>query len=192
MVRQQIQAAVVAAVQATRDLGSSALPAPPAVAVEVALGTQPGDYFTDVAIQWAAMAPLEARPLAERILAHLTAPSDLVARAEATESGRLCFHLQPQVLEAAVAAALAQGSAYGRSDAGRAIATGGVRQRQSQCAAADPPRSGCRPRRRAGHAAGVERLARHPRVLHQRRGDRRPVAAIGAVAYARYRQLLGA
>lgn len=119
MVRQQIQAAVVAAVQATRDLGSSALPAPPAVAVEVALGTQPGDYFTDVAIQWAAMAPLEARPLAERILAHLTAPSDLVARAEATESGRLCFHLQPQVLEAAVAAALAQGSAYGRSDAGQ-------------------------------------------------------------------------
>ncbi len=91
--------------------------APPA-AVERARDSAHGDFATNAALVLAKAAGLSPRTLAERIVAALPQAPQVEA-VEIAGPGFVNFRLRPDAWLEAVRAALAQGEAWGRSEAGR-------------------------------------------------------------------------
>nr|WP_225589692.1 arginine--tRNA ligase [Pseudoxanthomonas sp. PXM01] len=82
-----------------------------------------GDFATNAAMQLAKAARSNPRAIATALVAALPA-SDDVAKVEIAGPGFINFHLSPGAYQREVAAALAQGDAYGRNDSGQGRTVG--------------------------------------------------------------------
>jgi arginyl-tRNA synthetase len=82
-----------------------------------------GDFATNAAMLLAKAARSNPRALATALVAALPASED-VARVEIAGPGFINFHLSPGAYQREVAAALAQGAAYGRNDSGQGRTVG--------------------------------------------------------------------
>jgi arginyl-tRNA synthetase len=104
--------------RALATLPPGTLPAElPPIEIERARDTAHGDFASSVALKLAKSARRNPRELAQAILKALPA-SPLVARAEVAGAGFINFHLAPAAYTAELETILAQGPAYGRSEAG--------------------------------------------------------------------------
>ena len=88
-----------------------------AIVVERPKRTQHGDYACNIALQLAKSLKRKPRDIATALIAALPA-SPYVARAEVAGAGFINFFLTPAAHHEAVARILAEGAAYGRSNAG--------------------------------------------------------------------------
>jgi len=82
-----------------------------------------GDFATNAAMQLAKAARTNPRAIATALVAALPA-SDDVAKVEIAGPGFINFHLSPGAYQREVAAALAQGDAYGRNGSGQGRTVG--------------------------------------------------------------------
>lgn len=82
-----------------------------------------GDFATNAAMQLAKAARSNPRAIATALVAALPA-SDDVTKVEIAGPGFINFHLSPGAYQREVAAALAQGDAYGRNDSGQGRTVG--------------------------------------------------------------------
>jgi arginyl-tRNA synthetase len=101
---------------ATLPAGTLPEPLPP-IEIERTRDPAHGDFASSIALKVAKAARRNPRELAQSILAALPA-SPLVARAEVAGAGFINFHLAPAAYTTELATILAQGAAYGRSQAG--------------------------------------------------------------------------
>ncbi len=89
----------------------------PPIEIERTRETAHGDFAASIALKLAKAARRNPRELAQSIVAALPA-SPLIARAEVAGAGFINLHLAPAAYTAELERILAQGNAYGRSDAG--------------------------------------------------------------------------
>jgi arginyl-tRNA synthetase len=95
-------------------LGDAEVPAP---GVERCREVAHGDFATNVAMQVAKTARTNPRALAQKIVAAMPA-NDIVAKTEIAGPGFINFFMTPAAWRAEMSRVLAQGSGYGRGDAG--------------------------------------------------------------------------
>ncbi len=88
-----------------------------AIAIERPKQAQHGDYACSIALQLAKSLKRKPRDIATALIAALPA-SAYLARAEVAGAGFINFFLTPEAHQAAVARILAEGTAYGRVNAG--------------------------------------------------------------------------
>ena len=101
---------------ATLPAGTLPDPLPP-IEIERTRDAAHGDFASSIALKVAKAARRNPRELAQAILAALPA-SPLIARAEVAGAGFINFHVAAAAYAAELERILAQGAAYGRSDAG--------------------------------------------------------------------------
>jgi len=122
-VKASLRALIAQGIDALRSAGTlPADTATPDFVVERPKTREHGDFATNAAMQLAKAARSNPRAIATALVAALPA-SDDVAKVEIAGPGFINFHLTPGAYQREVAAALAQGEAYGRnaSGAGRTV-----------------------------------------------------------------------
>jgi arginyl-tRNA synthetase len=115
--RDELQAAVVAARERAVAAGELAIPAEttlPAPGIERPAHAEHGDYATNAALQLAPAARANPMAIAETLVRHLE-PPDAVGETTVEKPGFINFRLDPGWLAAQVPAILAAGPAWGRS-----------------------------------------------------------------------------
>jgi arginyl-tRNA synthetase len=108
---------VVAAVRRAVDAGELAVEPPATVTVERPRQREHGDYATNVALQLAKPAGRPPRDVADLLARHLAAAPE-IAKVDVAGPGFLNITLAGDALGALAGVIVAQGAAYGRSDAG--------------------------------------------------------------------------
>ncbi|WP_213604428.1 arginine--tRNA ligase [Pseudoxanthomonas japonensis] len=119
-----LRALIAQGIDALRSAGT--LPADvatPDFVVERPKTREHGDFATNAAMQLAKAARTNPRAIATALVAALPA-SDDVAKVEIAGPGFINFHLSPGAYQREVAAALAQGDAYGRNGSGQGRTVG--------------------------------------------------------------------
>ncbi|MBL8255210.1 MAG: arginine--tRNA ligase [Pseudoxanthomonas mexicana] len=119
-----LRALIAQGIDALRAAGTlPADTATPDFVVERPKTREHGDFATNAAMQLAKAARSNPRAIATALVAALPA-SDDVAKVEIAGPGFINFHLSPGAYQREVAAALAQGDAYGRNDSGKGRTVG--------------------------------------------------------------------
>ncbi|MBD9471138.1 arginine--tRNA ligase [Pseudoxanthomonas sp. PXM01] len=119
-----LRALIAQGIDALRSAGTlPADTATPDFVVERPKTREHGDFATNAAMQLAKAARSNPRAIATALVAALPA-SDDVAKVEIAGPGFINFHLSPGAYQREVAAALAQGDAYGRNDSGQGRTVG--------------------------------------------------------------------
>ncbi|HEV7272066.1 arginine--tRNA ligase [Pseudoxanthomonas sp.] len=119
-----LRALIAQGIDALRAAGTlPADTATPDFVVERPKTREHGDFATNAAMLLAKAARSNPRALATALVAALPASED-VARVEIAGPGFINFHLSPGAYQREVAAALAQGAAYGRNDSGQGRTVG--------------------------------------------------------------------
>lgn len=119
-----LRALIAQGIDALRAAGTlPADTATPDFVVERPKTREHGDFATNAAMLLAKTARSNPRALATALVAALPASED-VARVEIAGPGFINFHLSPGAYQREVAAALAQGAAYGRNDSGQGRTVG--------------------------------------------------------------------
>ncbi len=116
--QQQLREAVWAAVRCAVEAGELPDEPLPEFTVEVPADRKNGDFAANVAMVSARAFRKAPRQIAESIAAHLTLENTYFNRAEVAGPGFLNFFVSPAFYADAVAAVLAAGDDYGRSDFG--------------------------------------------------------------------------
>jgi len=123
-VKSELRALIAQGIDALRSAGT--LPADfatPDFVVERPKDRSHGDFSTNAAMLMARAAKSNPRALAQQLVDALPASAD-IARVEIAGPGFINFHLSPAAYQHEVAAALAQGKAYGRNDSGKGRTVG--------------------------------------------------------------------
>ncbi|CAN7587834.1 arginine--tRNA ligase [Pseudoxanthomonas sp. LjRoot143] len=119
-----LRALIAQGIDALRSAGTlPADTATPDFVVERPKTREHGDFATNAAMQLAKAARSNPRAIATALVAALPA-SDDVTKVEIAGPGFINFHLSPGAYQREVAAALAQGDAYGRNDSGQGRTVG--------------------------------------------------------------------
>ncbi len=119
-----LRALIAQGIDALRSAGTlPADAATPDFVVERPKTREHGDFATNAAMQLAKTARSNPRAIATALVAALPA-SDDVAKVEIAGPGFINFHLSPGAYQREVAAALAQGTGYGRNDSGQGRTVG--------------------------------------------------------------------
>jgi len=117
-VKASLRALIAQGIDALRTAGTlPADTATPDFVVERPKTREHGDFATNAAMLLAKAARSNPRAVATALVAALPASED-VAKVEIAGPGFINFHLGPGAYQREVAAALAQGAAYGRNDSG--------------------------------------------------------------------------
>lgn len=119
-----LRALIAQGIDALRAAGTlPADTATPDFVVERPKTREHGDFATNAAMLLAKAARSNPRALATALVAALPASED-VAKVDIAGPGFINFHLSPGAYQREVAAALAQGAAYGRNDSGQGRTVG--------------------------------------------------------------------
>jgi arginyl-tRNA synthetase len=115
-VKQRLTQVVEEALGKAQADGSLAVETMPAVALDRPPDRSLGDFSANIAMLLARPLHLAPREVAQRLLAHLEPPADLVAETTIAGAGFINFRLAPSCLHDVVRRVHAEDEAYGRSD----------------------------------------------------------------------------
>jgi arginyl-tRNA synthetase len=118
MARDIIISALAEAVARAQNAGDLPATVSPQIELQVPRDARHGDVATSLALVLASEVGGVPRQLAERLVAHIKLPKDVVDKIEIAGPGFINFTLAPAYLRGIVRSILEQGAEYGRSNAG--------------------------------------------------------------------------
>jgi len=118
MARDTIRAALAEAISRAQNAGDLPTSISPRIELQTPRDPRHGDIASSIALALANEVGAPPRELAERLVAHLRVPGELVEKVEVAGPGFINFTLAPAYLRGVVRDVLEQGDRYGSSDAG--------------------------------------------------------------------------